>query len=187
MTTRIEKDWVFNAGVHFDNKFIINNYQITLSMMVETESVREQNIAMERLEYFINEVIDSCIFIDKNKTKNIDYYIQAGIKVCLLPEEVYDQIIGMILLLKFNSILEKRLFVTDLTLSSKLSDNVRFHIVEEIATNLFDGDFWWNNNSTKLYDSPKLKDKKTKIVKLFDDEWTTVGLSWKDSKYTQSC
>jgi len=180
--TRIEKDWNFNAAVHFDGKFIINNYDLTVSMMVETESNHEQNIAMERLDYFINNILDSCVFISNSETKSIGNYTNAGIKTCLVPEEPYDQIVGLVLLLKLNSILENRMIITDITFSSNLSDNVRFHIVEEIAENLYSGDNWWNDSSTKLYDSPKLTDKKTKIVKLFDDEWVSLGLSWKELK-----
>ena len=70
--TRIEKDWNFNAAVHFDGKFIINNYDLTVSMMVETESNHEQNVAMERLDYFINNILDSCIFISNSETKSIE-------------------------------------------------------------------------------------------------------------------
>lgn len=180
--TRIEKDYTFNSAVHFDNKFLINHYELTVSMIVETEAVHEQNVAMERLDYFINHVLDSCVFVDITKNKAIENYLHAGLRTCILPEEPYDQILGIILLLKLNSILENRLIVTDIILSSKLSDNVRFHVVQEVADNLYSGDNWWNENSTKLCDTKKLSDKKTKIVKLFDDDWQSVGLSWKEGK-----
>lgn len=187
MTTRIEKDYNFTAAVHFDNKFLMNYYNLTLSMVVETEAIREQNIAMERLEYFITHVIDSSVFIDSKETIAIDQYKAANIKVCILPEEAYDQIIGMILLLKLNSLLENRLIVTDLTIYSKLSDDVRFNIIAEVAETIFLGDYWWCNNSTTTYDLPKSNEKKSKIVKLFDDEWASLGLSWKEGKQnTQS-
>lgn len=182
MTTRIEKDYKFNSAVHFDEKFLMNTYELTLSMVVETESVREQNIAMERLEYFITQVIDSCVFIDSKEVESIENYKKAKIKVSILPEEPYDQIIGMILLLKLNSVLENRLIVTDLNICSRLSDDVRFNIIAEVAETIFSGEYWWCNNSTTTFDLPKLNEKKSKVVKLFDDEWTNLGLSWKEGK-----
>jgi len=182
MTTRIEKDWIFSAAVHFDNKFLINTYELTLSMVVETEATREQNIAMERIDYFLRNIIDSSVFIDSKETKAIENYQQAGLKVCILPEECYDQIIGMILLLKLNSILEQRLIITDLVLGSKLSDDVRFNIVAEVAENLYLGDSWWSNSSMSTIEGSKPNEKKNKIVKLFDDEWANLGLSWKETK-----
>ncbi len=30
MTTRIEKDFYFQTGVHFENKFYVNSYDLTL-------------------------------------------------------------------------------------------------------------------------------------------------------------
>ena len=57
MTTRIEKDFNITSAVHFSDKFLLNYYNIKISLLVETDNVREQNIAMERLEYFLNEVI----------------------------------------------------------------------------------------------------------------------------------
>ena len=67
MTTRIEKDWEFNSGLFLSEKLILNSYKITCSMTVETEHIREQNIAMERLNFFIEEIIDSCIFLQKDR------------------------------------------------------------------------------------------------------------------------
>ena len=54
MTTRIEKDFRFRSAVHFENKFEVNSYALTLSMLVETESLREQNIALSRITYFLD-------------------------------------------------------------------------------------------------------------------------------------
>jgi len=153
-------------------------------MVVETEQVREQNIAMERLHYFINEVLDNSIFFDLND-KKIEAFKNLNLKICSLPEEPFDQIIGIILLMKFNSILENKLVVTDLFIESKLGDYVKFHIVQEIAESFFTGNNWWNNASANISNNEKNSGKKTKIVKLFDDDWLGLGLSWKDPKVCQ--
>lgn len=182
MTTRIEKDYTFNAAVYFGDKLILNNYDLILSMVVETDSMHEQNIAMERLDYFLEYVFDSCILIESKNIEVVDLYQKAKLKLCILPEEPYDQIVGMILLLKLNSILEGRLIITDLVLSSKLSDHVRFNVVAEVAEDVFPGDYWYNNNTCNLFDLVKPTAKKGKIVKLFNDDWAGVGLSWKEAK-----
>ena len=56
MATRIDRDFTFQAAVHFEDRFLLNYYDITLSMDVETESIKEQNIAMDRILYFLSEV-----------------------------------------------------------------------------------------------------------------------------------
>lgn len=177
MTTEIQKEFTYNAGVYFNNTLVINNFVINLHMDVETDNVREQNVAMERLGYFIDEVLDSTFFVERTQTEVIEKYINAGLKVALLPEEPYDQIFGMILLLKLNAIMEKRLIINDLTIFSKLSDGVKFNVSLEMAEAIFSGNHWWNNMSCNVVHQ---EEKSKKIVQLFSDEWTKIGLSWKD-------
>jgi hypothetical protein len=178
MSTRIEKDFYFHCAAHFEGKFYINSYELTASMLVETESIREQNVAMERIEYFLSNVLENGVFVNANETATIENYEKAGLKVCTTPEEPYDQIVSMILLLKLNAIMEGRLCVTDMVLGSKMSQGVRFTVVHEHAENIFSGNHWWNEPCTIIKDNkPKRREK---IVKLFNDEWSEMGLTWKE-------
>ena len=63
MTTRIEREFSFQAGVYFKEEFLMNLYTITVYMEVETESIREQNVAMERIKHFLNECLENGIFV----------------------------------------------------------------------------------------------------------------------------
>lgn len=184
MTTRIEKDFVFQAAVFFENNFLLNIYELTLSMLVESESIREQNVAMERVKYIIEDCLENCVFVEEANTQKIQDFQKAGIKVCTLPEEPYDQIISLILLLKLNSVMEGKMSITDLVLGSKLSDGVRFTAVVEMAENVFPGNHWWTKSTTEINHLSK-PNRKEKIVKLFKDEnWDNIGLVWKDKVKT---
>jgi hypothetical protein len=182
MHTRIEKDAFFQAAIHFEGCFYVNTYEITLSMLVETESIREQMIALERLNCFLTSSLQNCLFIEEAEIVSIENYKKAGIRICELPEEPLDQIIGMVLLQKFNAIMENRIIITDITLGSLLSEGVRHHIVAEIAESTMSGDFWWNKPGFCLCSADALsKAKGDNIVKLFDDsEWAEMGLTWKE-------
>lgn len=177
MSARIEKDCIFHSAVHFNEKFYINSFKTTLSIMVESEDVREQNVAMDRLEYFFHEVLNNSLFIDENLSELIKTYKNAGIRVITLPEEPYDQIIGMVLLLKLNAIMEGKMHITDLNISSYLSDGVRFTIVSEIAEHLYEDNEWFQRNSIETENNIH---NESKVVKLFEDCWSELGLSWKD-------
>lgn len=187
MNTRIERDFVFDSAIHFANGFYINSYALTLSMLIETESIREQNIALDRLTHFMSVVLNSSIFVEQNDTKVIKKYKDAGIRVCTLPEEPYDQIVALVLLVKLNAIAEGRLKITDLTLSSNLSDGVRFCTVAEEAENFVETgrtDLWWNVPTLCVEHCQKKEDDN--IVKLFGQTgWAEHGLEWKE-KTTQS-
>lgn len=185
MTTRIEKDFYFQAAVRFENKFYLNIYDLTLSMLVETESTREQNVAIERINYFLNTVLENCVFVYYTETEAIELYEKAGLKVCSTPEEPYDQIISLILILKLNAILENKLFITDMIMGSKLSDGIKFSVVPEVASNMYKEPGWYNDSSTCIRHQNKISKRKEKIVKLFDaDDWNDLGLSWKEKPKT---
>ena len=72
MTTRIEKDFYFQAAVHFEGKFYINSYDLTLSVLVETDSIREQNVAMDRATHFLTAVLQNSLLINSKETEAIE-------------------------------------------------------------------------------------------------------------------
>ena len=182
MNARIEKDFYFQAAVHFEDKFYINSYDITLSLLVETDSIREQNIAMDRVDHFLSEVVQNSILVHNKDKISIDKYRTAGLKVCELPEEPYDQILSMILIQKLNTIMEDRLKITDMVLGSVLSDGVRYSMVAEVAEAVLSGNHWWNKSTICINNSEMTPDiEGDNIVKIFNDEhWADLGLTWKE-------
>lgn len=179
--TRIEKDFYFHAALHFENKFYINAYDLTLSLLIETDSVREQNVCVERISYFIDELFKNCIFIYAGEGMAKEQYHASSIRICELPEEPYDQLVGMVIMQKLNAILEKRMKLTDMVISSSMSDGVRYTIISEISENVLDGNFWWNKNDMTLCDSTGKFCDRDNVVSLFsNDEWENLGLSWKE-------
>jgi hypothetical protein len=87
----------------------------------------------------------------------------------------------MVLLQKFNAIMENRIIITDITLGSLLSEGVRHHIVAEIAESTMSGDFWWNKPCSGMCPDTVSHVKNDNVVRLFDDsEWAELGLAWKE-------
>ena len=183
MTAHIEREFDFQAAVYFQGEFLINTYNFNLFLDVNTESIHEQNIAMERLKYLIYESFENSVFVDFSETKIIQKYTDAGLKVCILPEEPYDQIITMVLLYKLNSICEGRLVVTDIQLNSMLSDDVSFlYDTEEIELDHPYKQGWWTDPNTTITDK-NVNTKKDKIVKLVKKcDWASLHLDWKDKE-----
>lgn len=182
LATRISRSFDFLAGVYFENNFIMNSYDITLTMDVVTDSIIEQNVAMERMKFFIHEVLDSCVFVHNKETKVIEKYQSAGLKVCTLPEEAYDQIVTVLLFYKLNAVNEGKLVITDIELTSELSDGVGFMWSNDTPEIPY-GQGWWTDNSIAICD--KVMGKKEKIVKLTKKcDWASLGLDWKDDTLT---
>ncbi len=167
MSTKIQQDFTFQAGVHYENKLLMNIYSISLIIYVEVNCPKEQNIARERIKYFINDCLENSVFIDEKEKKAIDRYTEASIKVCTLPNEPYDQIVMQALLLKFNSITEGRFVIAEIILSSKMSDDVKFFgDVEQIDEDFAKNEGWWFSANTNISNINRIN-KKEKIVKLY--------------------
>ena len=178
--SKIVKDFAFFSGIYFENTFYINLYECGINFTVITDEVREQKIAIDRVNYVISECLSNSIIISAEEQDMIEKFDNAGMKLCIVPEEPYDQIFGYVLLNKLNSVMEKRLEIDNMIFGSKLSDYIKFDLYKEEAEELFPNKEWYNKSDTStrnLY-----KNKKDKIVKLHvpSDDWENNGLGWKE-------
>jgi len=182
MTARIAKEFALQAGIHYEGRFIVNTYLMELHMDVTTEDIREQNIALDRIKYLFDMCFDSCVFVDQQDIAAIDNYCKAGIRVCTLPDSPYDQVVAAVLLSKFNTITEQKLFVDEICISSRICDDLSFYVTsdEEIPFNAVNG-VWWKENNASISDGFNKPNKKEKILQLKKDipDWTAIGLTWK--------
>ena len=181
MSAIIERDFSFQAGVYFNNTVLFNLYDFTVQMEVDTDDIREQNVAMDRIKYFVYECLDGVIFIQDIEDKAIEKFMDCGFRICQLPDEPYDQVIGLLILYKFNAICESKLLMTDIVFTSKLSDGVKFKENVATALNTFKNTGWWAQNNCN-YNKIKTS-KKDKVVKLVSkNDWNDLGLSWHEVK-----
>ncbi len=179
MSTIIKRDFDFLTGVHFEGTYLINQFHLVLTMSVETDSIREQNVAMDRIKYFLYECLENSVMVSEAEKKTTEKYMAAGMKICTLPDEPYDQIVVLVLANKINAICEGRLLLIDIELKSTLSDDVSF--VYEFETILVTNPYrkgWWMDSTTNISDI-KCTNKKEKIVKLIkSSDWGNVQLDW---------
>lgn len=184
MQHRIKQHFAFQAAVYVEETFLMNIYEITLKMHVVTGDSKEQNIAMSRINYMIEDCFQNCVFVHQTETAVIEKYIAANLKVSTTPDEPYDQLLAILLLTKLNIITEGRLLITDITLSSGLSDGIEFLYSPALEhTPLTTGiSNWWNELNTKIVDFPKRETKKEKIVKLVKktNDWAHLNLEWQE-------
>ena len=185
MQHRIKQHFAFQAAVYVEETFLMNIYEITLKMHVVTGDSKEQNIAMSRINYMIEDCFQNCVFVHQTETAVIEKYIAANLKVSTTPDEPYDQLLAILLLTKLNIITEGRLLITDITLSSGLSDGIEFLYSPALEhTPLTTGiSNWWNELNTKIVDFPKRETKKEKIVKLVKktNDWAHLNLEWQEN------
>lgn len=183
MPTRIKKEFSYCASVYFQDEFLINLYDVVLFMDVITDSMYEQSIAIERVKFLFENLLSDVMFINENQIEKIKSFENLGVKVCTLPEEPFDQIVGIALLTKINAITENRFLCTDIGVTSKLSDGVEFLFsIEEPIGPFETKGKWWNESYCKISDYKNTtKDKIVRLSKQKKD-WDSFNLGWTKPK-----
>jgi len=181
-STKIEKSFKFQSAIFYEKTFLINSYTAFLTISIETEDPREQQIAVDRIGYWLTYILQNSVLIQEDEQEQIMKYSYAGMGVCTLPDEPYDQLVAMILMLKFNAITENKIIVTNLILKSMLSEGVRYTMdLEDAESSYGEADGWWNEKDMSMSDYVRVEPRDDKIVKLFDtDDWAEAGLHWKE-------
>jgi hypothetical protein len=150
-------------------------------MLTVTEDHHEQNVAYERVKYITHHVFEDAIMISRDHDK-LSLYQQTNARVIVLPDEPVDQIMGIMLYLKFNAVMENRMVVTDVEISSVQGDNMGYlHSHGENLSTGLSQDGWWVDAGPTWYDMP-VTHTRDKVVSLNTrPEWADHGLSWTDA------
>lgn len=177
MNVRLETTLHFTAGVFWENQLRMNNYRVKLYMITVSTDGNEHNIALERIKYFIHNRLDSTIFINKSHYDQCMALSSAGLKITTLPEEPVDQVIGMMLYCKLNSIMEDRMIVHEIAVSSDLGDNITYLHCDDENLGPFNEDGWWYESDPIHYDLSLLKENKIVSVS-HNGTWRELELAW---------
>jgi hypothetical protein len=178
MEVKIRKNCTFATGLNLENNFCVNLYNFEITMNVYTDDTYAQNIAVSRLDFFLDILMEDSVIVCADNTDIIQKYTDAGLKVCTTPEQPYDQIVAMVVLLKLNTIMEGHLFVTDIHFTSALGNGITFELQHELAEAMTPIKGWWTRNDMSICDMPK---EKSNVIELKNPmSWESVKLSFKN-------
>ena len=179
MNVKIEYPAEFLAAAYWEDSVMMNSYTVRCEMVTNTRDSREQNIALERLKYVLFMQIQNSVLVDHREKAAIKRLQAAGMRTVILPEQPVDQIIGMMLYSKLDSVMEGRMTVTQLKLSSELGENVTYFQTDNETIGPFAQKGWWNSAEPSVSDS---KDG-GKIVSIKGTTtWQLLGLDWGDKE-----
>jgi len=166
----------FFAGIHTPDGVIMNSYHVDMQMMTVSNSSYDQNIALTRIKYVIFEEFCNSIFIEETETDAIAAYEAAGLKCVTFPTEPVDQIVGLALFFKLNSITEGMMQVLDLNLHSDAGGGVTYLHNDDEEPGPFDDDGWWHG-SNPICSAGR---QTGKVVPIADVTWKSLDLEWDD-------
>ena len=174
MNVKISHDVSFSAVVVDGARIFPNSYKLKINMITMTDDNNHQNVAIQRILVFIQEIFNRSVLCHVNNP-NVSKItkIAKDSRVILLPEEPYDQIIAMILFHKLHSIVEENFEIDTLIISSDISPNLQYTIEEFEYFEYEDKKIelpWWQRPDPSTTDNPKLFKKSAR--------WSDMNLSW---------
>jgi hypothetical protein len=184
MNVRLQYDLEFLAGIYYDDRLQLNSYNASMNLITKTKDPADTNIAMERVKAFVYDTLESTVFVNQSNMERAEFLQMTGVNVTTLPEEPVDQIVGMMLYYKLNAIMEGRMIITGLDISSSLGDGVWYQHDEEDSSGPFSTKGWWHDASTQ-HDTIELEEAVDNVVKVISTGWHEMGLDWPDSTPAQ--
>jgi hypothetical protein len=180
MNVRLQYDLDFLAGIYYADRLQMNQYTISLNLLTKTKDSVSTNIALDRVKAFVHGALESTVFINQSNMERAEFMQMMGINVTTLPEEPVDQIIGMMLYYKLNAVMEDRMIVTGLDLSSTLGDGVWYQHDEEDVPGPFGAEGWWHQASMQ-HETIERDPEPGNIVKVMSTGWYELNLEWPEN------
>jgi hypothetical protein len=177
MNVRLQYDLEFLGGIYFEEQLQMNRYSVSLNLVTGTSDPADTNIAMDRVKAFVFGELEHSVFMNATQRERAELMHMMGINITTLPEEPVDQIIGMMLYYKLNAIMEGRMIVRSLDISSILGDSVWYQHDDEDPSGPFAQDGWWHD-ATVRHNSIDLSESDANVVKVVPNAWTEYGLAW---------
>jgi len=179
MNVRLQYAINFTAGIFYDGHLQMNNYISKIYMLTNTPDSAANNIAFERIKYFVYNQLDSSIFINSENEEQCQKYVDAGLSITTFPGDPVDQLVGIMLYYKLKAITEEQMIIGEVEISSGLGDGLIYIHGESETTDELIPPQWWNSADLVHCDSTLIETDK--IVSMHQSSvWRELDLAWPD-------
>ena len=156
---------------------VVVQYAATVRMITHTECEVEQNVAYDRIRFWIQAIMTDSVLIAHDHAK-LDTWLKTGARCMILPQDPVDQLVGIMLLCKLNSIAEGRIGVEEVELSSVLDDDIVYHCAADEDLGPFSVAGWWRDTKPTCSELP-IRKQRGKVISLKrSDSWKEYGMDW---------
>jgi hypothetical protein len=176
MNYRMSKTWGVLATVVWQDRVLCNDYRVRVDWTTATDDSHEQNVAFERMKYWLFDVMEHSVMMHQDHDK-IALFQATGQRVITLPGDPIDAVIAMMLFAKFSAITEQRMEFTEIAVSSEQGGHVQY--LQSVGEDLmsFAEPGWWQDPAP-IWRNAKTK-RTNKIVNLDRmPEWSELDLAW---------
>jgi hypothetical protein len=177
MNVRLKYSTAFTAGVFYDSQLLMNNYKLIIEFTTISDDSRDQNIALDRIRYFVQHQLESSVFINGNNREQCELLSRAGVRLTTLPEEPVDQVVGIMLHCKLNAIAENRMIITETEIASELGENITYMHDDNEQLGPLSAVGWWRDSNSSHCDHQLISTDKV-VAMNFDRSWRELNLQW---------
>lgn len=160
-------------------------FEVSLSFTPNTDSHHEQQVALERLEAFFSQMLDSALLISEDHELLDLFECGTDCQVLTLPDQPSTQLLGQALLEKVSVITEGKLLVDFLSISSSETGSAEYILdaadtdaVLAGATTDLDTPAWWLRNDLTISDYVHELESGERIILGTDLSWEQLHLGW---------
>lgn len=123
----------WDSVLFYDDQLLPNSYTLTIYFDITTDDANEQNIAFDRMKFFIDKVLQDSIFCTIDGEQSA--YFQRTFKQRLVTfvQEPQDMTVIATLYAKLTSIVEGRINIEKIQLSSLQGSGIVINFDEEFA------------------------------------------------------
>lgn len=180
MNYRMSKTWAVLANVVWQDCVLCNDYRVRVDWITATDDSHEQNVAYDRVKYWLFDVMEHSVMIPQNHHK-IELFQTTGQRVIPLPGDPIDAVIAMMLFAKFTAITEQRMSFTEIAVSSEQGGHVQhLHSADEDFM-MFAEPGWWQDPAPIWYTvKPRRGNKIVNLDRV--PEWAELDLAWDGDK-----
>jgi hypothetical protein len=179
MNIDLEKTFNFTSIlVNADQDPFFNTYEARICMRTESENAQDYNIAYKRMKFWFYDIMDQCVLIEHNDPR-VKIWQDTALKCLSFPTQPVDQVVGMMLMSKIKSIVEDRVSIQRISVSSPADDFIYYHCDGDDELHWFEEPGWWKNSGPMYNNDSGQKRRTDKVISLSrTTEWKQYDLEW---------
>ena len=159
----------FKSIIIVDNELFHNIYKVKIGIRPVTDDLEEQTQYFDRLKFLYTYIVANTVITGRDEDLYKILAVETNNRFIELPRPPYDQIMAAVLFAKSNAILEGKITVDSVELSSYQGDGISYTVTKEgseielldvdkwFSTKYNKFDPWWLRSDTATYD--KILDK----------------------------
>ena len=159
----------------------INTYDAHVIMRPITENHQEYNTAYQRMKFWFLEIMQDSVLIEQDHAR-LNAWRDTGSRCLDFPVYPVDQVLGLMLMSKLTAVVEGRIDILQITISSPADDFVGYVCDQHDQLHWFDQPGWWRDPSPKHATNGKKARSTGKIIaRPRQDDWQEQRLEWSTS------